>query len=109
MAASTTVFTSPDLAIKIAGIHWWYGTYSHAAECTAGYFNTDNNNAYLDFEDDFIGYDFVFDFTCLEMTDASQAGANAYCEPQELVRQVINAVKLGGGSISGENALERYD
>ena len=69
MNVATTVFTKPALAMKIAGIHWWYGTVNHAAECTAGYYNTNNNNAYLDFEDDFIQFDFVFDFTCLEMTD----------------------------------------
>lgn len=28
-----------DLAIKVAGIHWWYKSRSHAAEMTAGYYN----------------------------------------------------------------------
>ena len=70
MQAATAVFTKPDLAVKVAGIHWWYGIAQHPAEATAGYYNTNNNNAYLDFEDDFEGYQVVFDFTCLEMTDA---------------------------------------
>ena len=30
----------PALAIKCAGVHWWYNSRSHAAELTAGYFNT---------------------------------------------------------------------
>ena len=38
--------TKGALLGKVAGIHWWYDTYSHAAECTAGYFNTDSNDAY---------------------------------------------------------------
>lgn len=29
------------LTIKVAGIHWHYAHRSHAAELTAGYFNTD--------------------------------------------------------------------
>ncbi len=28
-----------DVAIKVAGIHWWYKSRSHAAEMTAGYYN----------------------------------------------------------------------
>ena len=27
------------MAIKVAGIHWWYKSRSHAAEMTAGYYN----------------------------------------------------------------------
>lgn len=34
------------LSIKIAGIHWWYRTRSHAAELTAGYHNTDKHDGY---------------------------------------------------------------
>lgn len=37
-----------SIAAKIAGIHWWYNTYSHAAEVTSGYYNTNSYNAYLD-------------------------------------------------------------
>lgn len=25
-----------DLTLKVAGVHWWYRTRSHAAELTAG-------------------------------------------------------------------------
>ena len=32
--------TGVQLAIKCAGVHWWYNSRSHAAELTAGYFNT---------------------------------------------------------------------
>lgn len=35
-----------QLSIKIAGIHWWYRTRSHAAELTAGYYNTDKHDGY---------------------------------------------------------------
>ena len=39
--AGKQVFPKTELAIKIAGLHWWYGHASHAAELTAGYNNVD--------------------------------------------------------------------
>jgi hypothetical protein len=34
------------LVAKVAGIHWWYHTESHAAELTAGYYNTSYRDGY---------------------------------------------------------------
>lgn len=99
------VFGSLSKAIKVAGIHWWYGHASHAAELTAGY-NNAKENAYENLEDVFGKAH--FDFTCLEMTDAEHSGENCYSKPEELVRQAIDAVKVFGGSMCGENALEMY-
>lgn len=28
-----------ELVLKLAGVHWWWGSHAHAAELTAGYFN----------------------------------------------------------------------
>lgn len=28
------------LGMKLAGVHWWFKSRTHAAELTAGYFNT---------------------------------------------------------------------
>jgi len=53
------------LAGKVAGIHWWYLSAEHAAECTAGYYNTNNNNAYLEIANAFKKYNADFDFTCV--------------------------------------------
>ena len=41
MGAAADVFngTGARLALKCAGIHWWYRTRSHAAELTTGYYN----------------------------------------------------------------------
>ena len=35
------------MAIKVAGIHWWYKSRSHAAEMTAGYYNFLGRDGYL--------------------------------------------------------------
>ena len=31
---------SCKLGIKLAGVHWWFKSRAHAAELTAGYYNT---------------------------------------------------------------------
>ena len=36
----------PLLMFKIAGIHWWFKSRSHAAELTAGYYNTATRDGY---------------------------------------------------------------
>ena len=35
-----------EVSLKLAGIHWWYRTRSHAAELTAGYYNTAQRDGY---------------------------------------------------------------
>ncbi len=48
IAGTCMHYTTDSVSAKVSGIHWWYNTYSHAAECTAGYLNTNFNNAYLE-------------------------------------------------------------
>jgi len=105
--AANSIFSPMGLAVaaKVSGIHWWYDTYSHAAECTAGYFNTDSHNAYLTIAQMFAKYKVDFDFTCLEMTDSS----NCDSQPQELVKQTIQASQQAGIAFDGENALPICD
>mmetsp|Transcript_24021 Transcript_24021/g.56537 ORF Transcript_24021/g.56537 Transcript_24021/m.56537 type:complete len:507 (-) Transcript_24021:82-1602(-) len=97
------------LSAKISGLHWWHNSSSHAAELTAGYYNTNDRNAYLEIAEMLLdsGAE-VLDFTCLEMRNIEQPAAAA-SSPQELVQQVIKASKDAGIAFSGENALQRYD
>jgi beta-amylase len=50
---------------KVAGIHWQYKTNSHAAECTAGYTNTNGVDPYRLIADVYHTYGVQFDFTVL--------------------------------------------
>jgi len=97
------------LAAKISGIHWWYDSNSHAAEVTAGYYNTNFHNAYLEIAQVLkdAGAE-IFDFTCLEMRDREQPTA-ARSSPERLVRQSQEAAAAVGLHFAGENALQRYD
>ena len=91
---------------KIAGVHWQYKDPSHAAECTAGYYNTNGNDIYGSIASVFAKYGASFDFTCMEMFDSDQCPS---CGPQELVTQTHKAAIQYGVPYGGENALNVYD
>jgi len=105
--ARKTFGNRTKLTAKVGGFHWWYNTHSHAAEMTAGYYNTNGQNAYEDIAATLkkAGTD-VLDFTCLEMRDAEQP---SHSSPESLVWQVHEAAARHGLLLSGENALARYD
>ena len=80
------------LSAKVSGIHWMYRTPSHAAELTAGYYNTNGIIAsYRRLVQLFSKHSTTLDFTCMEMTDVAQSIANpaAFSAPHELVQQVL--------------------
>lgn len=97
----------PHLAAKIAGIHWWYMTFSHPAELTAGYYDTYFHDGYIDIASMFKKYNVEFAFTCMEMTDASQQGCG--CGPEQLVDLTRQAAVDSGIRYSGENALPIFN
>lgn len=76
--------------MQVPGIHWWYDTESHAAEATAGLFNGVPNNlsVYKSIADTLEVLDATFIFTCAELSTDDQRKANAFCNPEELVKQV---------------------
>lgn len=110
LSAAEGIFrgTGAKLSGKVAGIHWHYRTRSHAAELTAGYYNTRQRDGYLPIAQMMGKHGVVLNFTCMEMKDEEQPGA-ANCSPEGLVRQVKMATKAAGIELAGENALERYD
>ncbi|CAI0417702.1 unnamed protein product [Linum tenue] len=110
LAAAEGIFkgTGAKLSGKVAGIHWHYKTRSHAAELTAGYYNTRHHDGYQPIAQMFSKHGVVFNFTCMEMRDGEQP-ENANCSPEGLVQQVKIATKAAGIELAGENALERYD
>lgn len=96
------------ISVKIAGIHWHYGTRSHAPELTAGYYNTRNRDGYLPIAQMLARHGAIFNFTCIEMRDHEQP-QEAQCAPEKLVRQVALATQEAQVALAGENALPRYD
>merc|ERR1712107_66210 len=107
-AAHQELGSHVGVAGKVAGIHWWYNSPHHAAELTAGYYNTNGRNAYQELSRIFKTAGAALDFTCLEMRDSEQQ-ASCKSHPQELVGQVISAASQAGIQFNGENALPRFD
>eukprot|EP01018_Ginkgo_biloba_P019874 Gb_08413 [translate_table: standard] len=100
--------TGIKLSGKVAGIHWHYGTRSHAPELTAGYYNNRFRDGYLPIAHMFRRHGVVFNFTCIEMKDYEQP-ADAKCSPEKLIKQVILATRKARVAFAGENALPRFD
>eukprot|EP00245_Coleochaete_scutata_P005899 TRINITY_DN19887_c0_g1_i1.p1 TRINITY_DN19887_c0_g1~~TRINITY_DN19887_c0_g1_i1.p1 ORF type:complete len:653 (-),score=88.43 TRINITY_DN19887_c0_g1_i1:1006-2964(-) len=108
VAASVFKDTGVVIAGKLPGIHWWYKSRSHAAELTAGYYNTVDRDGYSPVVKMFAKHGAVLNFTCVEMGDGEQP-QETKCSPEGLLYQVRRACAKYGVPISGENALPRFD
>ncbi|KAG9143044.1 hypothetical protein Leryth_006304 [Lithospermum erythrorhizon] len=110
LQSATGIFENKGvkISVKIAGIHWHYGSRSHAPELTAGYYNTRYRDGYLPIARMLARYGAIFNFTCIEMRDQEQP-QDALCAPEKLVRQVALATQEAQVPLAGENALPRYD
>lgn len=96
--------SSIQLSLKIAGVHWWYKTPSHAAELTAGYFNTIEHDGYHKIVDLCREFNFNLILTCVEMSD-EQHPDEVCSSPEGLLTQIKNLTASAGVRLSGENAL----
>ncbi|GAX84030.1 hypothetical protein CEUSTIGMA_g11454.t1 [Chlamydomonas eustigma] len=95
------------LTLKIAGIHWWFRSRSHAAELTAGYYNTATRDGYANVVDICAKHGFGLTLTCVEMCD-NQHPPPAKCGPEGLLKQMRSLCALKGVPLSGENALSIF-
>ncbi|KAL2944950.1 Inactive beta-amylase 4 chloroplastic [Bienertia sinuspersici] len=76
------------LVAKIGAIYWWYQTLSHAAELTAGYYNTALRDGYDPLALMLFRHDAALHLSCLEMMD-SETSSDYFCSPEGLLHQVI--------------------
>jgi len=111
--AANTIFNGKDiiLGVKISGIYWLYNTSSHAAELTAGYYNTYNYNGYKDIAVMLAKYKAVFIITGYELTNAktNDANANCKCAPEDLITITRQTAWDAGIGYGAENANAFYD
>jgi hypothetical protein len=109
-ASPTTYEFAPAVALgaKLAGVHWWFKSRSHAAELTAGYYNARGRDGYAPLMRALAAAGARCSFTCVEMRDCEHP-PEGRCSPQGLLRQVLGCAERHGVPLSGENALQRYD
>mmetsp|Transcript_14039 Transcript_14039/g.35313 ORF Transcript_14039/g.35313 Transcript_14039/m.35313 type:complete len:769 (+) Transcript_14039:171-2477(+) len=105
-----------EISGKIAGLHWLYSdpTHTHSAECCAGYYNTNKNDAYANIARMFKSNGATFDFTCIEIPTGRDKDYPYYSDPEGLVWQAKTGAEKAGCKFAGENALpvdswEGYD
>lgn len=94
-----------QLGVKLAGVHWWFKTKSHAGELTAGYYNTYDHNGYDPIMDVLKRNGARLSFTCVEMRDCEHP-PDACCSPQGLLQQVrFDSLKpfLSAGDLMNAN------
>lgn len=110
LEAASNIFVGckVKLAAKIAGIHWWYKTQSHAAELAAGYYNLPDQDGYKIIAKMLSRHRAVLNFTCIEMRDDDH-NSEYMCGPEALTTQVLSDGWNEGICVSCENALHRYD
>ena len=97
-----------QISLKCAGVHWWFLSRSHAAELTAGYYNTHDRDGYDAIASLCARHDARLNFTCMEMRN-SEHPEHAMCGPEGLLLQVREAAARHGTPFVGENALTRFD
>ncbi|KAK9867944.1 hypothetical protein WJX84_010292 [Apatococcus fuscideae] len=93
-----------EVTLKVAGVHWWYRSRSHASELTAGYYNSDTRDGYNGIIEMCARHGVAMTLTCVEMCDA-QHPPEALCGPEGLLRQVREGCAEAGVLLGGENAL----
>lgn len=98
-----------DISGKVAGLHWLYKTNSHATECAAGYYNTNQNDAYANIANMFKTFGACFDFTCMEIKTGKDDCPPYYSDPEALVYQARTAARNAKIKFCGENALPCTD
>ncbi|XP_031125668.1 beta-amylase 8-like [Ipomoea triloba] len=96
---------------KISGIHWWYKTSSHAAELTAGYYNTSNQDGYSPLFEVLKKHNATMKFVSKEMeTQISPHDlVEASADPNGLCLQVLNGAWDEGLAIAGHHAPRDYN
>ncbi|EKE37685.1 hypothetical protein ENUP19_0265G0042 [Entamoeba nuttalli] len=104
IAARKAFGTSLPLAAKVSGVHWWYGSSSHAAEATAGYYQVNGYSTYSQINDILGKHGARFTFTCLEMANPTDLKADPKSRPEDLVTEVFGVVTKCDKR--GENALD---
>ncbi|KAF3335685.1 beta-amylase 2 [Carex littledalei] len=104
-------FEGSSIAAKVSGVHWWYKTASHAAELTAGFYNSCNRDGYAPIAAILKKHNTALNFTCVELRTMNQYEEfpEAMSDPEGLVWQVLNAAWDAGIPVASENALPCFD
>ncbi|KAL6533694.1 Beta-amylase 8 [Orobanche hederae] len=94
--------------IQIPAVYWWYKTTSHAAELTAGYYNSSNKDGYSLFEV-LKKHAVTMKFVVPGLKASYEQIDDSLSDPEGLSWQVINSAWDQGLSVAGLNMQPCYD
>ncbi|CAH1447942.1 unnamed protein product [Lactuca virosa] len=107
-------FEGTFITAKLSGIHWWYKTSSHAAELTAGFYNSSNRDGYAPIIEVLKKHGVALNFTLAHMNinmdmDMDMDSSEALEDPDALSWQVMNAAWDSCIAMTSENPLPCVD
>ncbi|KAJ9681479.1 hypothetical protein PVL29_020378 [Vitis rotundifolia] len=111
LSLAKLAFEGTSIAAKLAGVHWWYKTTSHAVELMAGFYNPCNRDGYAAVMAMLKKHGAALNFTCAElhMLNQHEDFPEAMADPEGLAWQVLNAAWDVCIPVVSENALLTHD
>ncbi|KAK4415927.1 Beta-amylase 7 [Sesamum alatum] len=111
LSLAKLAFEGTCVAAKLSGIHWWYKTASHAAELTAGYYNSCNRDGYAAIMAMLKRHGAAVCFTCSQMSivDHHMDFSESLADPEGLTWQVLNAAWDASIPVASENSFPCHD
>ncbi|XP_019190295.1 PREDICTED: beta-amylase 7-like [Ipomoea nil] len=105
------IFEGTCIAAKLSGIHWWYKTVSHAAELTAGYYNSNTRDGYAAILAQLKKHEATLKFTCSEMSTLNQheEAIGDEGDPKSLAWQMLITARDACLPVCGGNLLPCHD
>lgn len=91
------------LHVKLPGVHWWYHHNAHAAELTAGIYNTSARNGYLPLLKLLEQHGVSAQLPCAELRTGQQS-SEMMSDPQQLLLQMRGAASALHVPVSLENS-----
>ncbi|KAI7732724.1 hypothetical protein M8C21_001902 [Ambrosia artemisiifolia] len=109
LSLATLAFEEIQIVVKIPSVYWWYKSTSHAAELTAGYYNSANQDGYSAIFEVLKKHLVTVKFVCSGLHLFSDGNQDALADPKGLTWQVLNSGWDTGLTLAGQNALIYYD
>ncbi|KAK6142812.1 hypothetical protein DH2020_023160 [Rehmannia glutinosa] len=111
LSLANLAFEGTRVAAKLSGFHWWYKTASHAAELTAGFYNSSNRDGYATIMAMLKRHCAALCFTYSErsMIDHHMDFSESLADPEGLAWQVLNAAWDACIPVASENSFPCHD
>lgn len=111
LSMAKLAFEDNCVAAKISGIYWWYKTAGHAAELTAGFYNSCNRDGYIAPMKTLKKHGATVNFSCAEvcMIDQHDDFPGVMADPEGLAWQVLNAAWDVCVPVTNKNAFACND